>query len=88
MATSLEALIGLAISPSKVRADGQLTSPRSYGVYELPRSISGTRRFRLGNHPVRLHELEREFGACKLLYLFRQRLHAVAAAGILNGREP
>ena len=88
MATSLEALIGLAISPSEVRVDGQLTSPRSYGIYQLPRSVSGTRLFRLGNHPVRLYELEREFGACKLVHLFRQRSHAVAAAEILNGREP
>jgi hypothetical protein len=88
MATSLEALIGLAISPGEVRADGQLTSPRSYGVYQLPQSVNGTRLFRLGNHPVRLYELEREFGACQLVHLFRQRSHAVAAAEILNRGEP
>ncbi len=83
-----EILAGRAISPRGVRLAGSLTEPRSFGVYELPSSALGTRRFRLGNHPIRLHELEREFGSCKLLYLFLQRPDAVAMASVLNGREP
>jgi hypothetical protein len=76
-----------AISPKEVRPDGGLTVPRSYGVYELPAGSGATRRYRLGNHPVRQSELQREFGGCKLLYLFLQRSDAVQMASLLNGRE-
>lgn len=88
MAAVTATLATRAISPRDVRPDGPRTIPRSFGVYELLASTSGTRRFRYGNHPVRLHELEREFGSCKLLYLFLQRADAVAMASALNGREP
>jgi hypothetical protein len=77
-----------AISPGTVKPDGALTNPRSYGVYELPVSAGATRRYRLGNHPVRQLELDREFGGCKLVYLFLQRSDAVQMAASLNGREP
>lgn len=82
-ASTLEAR---AISPRDVRPDGPLTLPRSYGVYALPPSVSGTRRIRFGNHPVRLDELAREFGACTLRYLFLHRADAAAMAALLNGR--
>ena len=78
---------GRAISPTTVSPDGTLTSPRSYGVYELPMAVRATRRYRLGNHPVRQFELDREFGTCKLVYLFLQRSDAVQMAALLNGRE-
>ena len=80
-------LAARAISLRDVRPDGALTSPRSFGVYELPQAATGTRRFRLGNHPVRMRELAREFGTCKLVYLFLQRPDAVGMASSLNGRE-
>ena len=85
--TISEALESRAVSPLAVKPDGPLTVPRSFGVYELPPSVSGTRLFRFGNHPVRLHELEREFGSCKLLYLFLARTDAIDMASALNGRE-
>ena len=88
MSTAVKAVAARAISPRDVRPDGPLTLPHSFGVYELPSSASGTRCYRIGNHPVRLHELEREFGPCRLLYLFLQRADAVAMASALNGREP
>jgi|AntRauTorcE11898_2_1112593.scaffolds.fasta_scaffold32035_2 hypothetical protein len=87
MRTVINNLTSRTISPGDVRSDGSLTVPRSFGVYELPHSAPGTRRFRLGNYPVRLHELERDFGSCKLLYLFREREDAVAMASVLNGDE-
>ncbi len=71
------------IHPSAVKPDGTLTSPRSWGVYELPASARATRRFRFGNHPVRMHELEREFGACVLTYLFLSREDARQAAALM-----
>ena len=85
---TLNTLIQRAIAPSSVRPDGNLTRPRSFGVYELPASASATRRFRFGNHPVRLAELEREFKRCRLLYLFRVRDDAASVAGLLNSRQP
>jgi hypothetical protein len=87
MSSTIKALALKAISPKEVRADGTLTAPRSFGVYQLPKTTKNTRLFRFGNHPVRQHELEREFGSCKLLYLFRSRPDAVAMASAHNGRE-
>lgn len=75
-------------SPHAVRPDGALTSPRSYGVYRVPVSVGGSRRVRYGNHPVRMTELERQFGSCQLCHLFLHRGDAVAMAGLLNGEGP
>ena len=88
MSKSRESLAQLAVSPRSVRADGHLTIPRTYGVYELPPSAKSTRRFRFGNHSIRQHELEREFGSCKLVFLFHQRPDAANMAASLTGREP
>jgi hypothetical protein len=79
--------IGQEISPRQVRPDGPLTHPRSYGVYSLPSSAGATRRYRFGNYPVRLLELEREYGSCKLEHLFLSRSDAMAKAASLNGNE-
>ena len=87
MSTASQSIAARAISPREVRPDGWLTVPRSFGLYELSRSASGTRRFRFGNHPVRMRELEREFGSCELVHLFLQRKDALDLARLLNGRE-
>lgn len=73
-----------AISPKDVKPDGVLTMPRSYGVYQLSTSVGPTRTFRFGNHPVRMMELEREFGVCQLRCLFRSREEACSMAALLN----
>lgn len=83
---TMEALQAKAVSPDSVQPDGTLTVPLSYGVYELSDSVGPTRRFRYGNHPIRLRELEGEFPKCALRYLFLTRETAVAMASILNGR--
>ena len=44
MPTVIENLAARAISPRDVNPDGSLTVPRSFDVYELPSSWSGTRR--------------------------------------------
>ena len=85
MATSLESTIAKAISPRDVLSDGHLTSPRSYGVYRLPHGVTDTRCYRFGNHPVRMQELAREFGSCKLLHLFLSRADAELVARGYNG---
>jgi len=83
--TSIDDILRRAISPAHVRPEGTLTSPRSYGVYELPTRVGATRRFRFGNHPVRMRELQAEFGGCALRHLFLSRADAVAVARALNG---
>ncbi len=82
---SVEHILSRAINPSSVRPDGWLTSPRSFGVYRIPSSATSARSFRFGNHPVRQKELEREFGSCKLEYLFTDREDARAVALALAG---
>lgn len=79
-------IVNRAITPSSVRADGLYTLPRSFGVYQIPTSANTTRRYRFGNHPVRQRELEREFGSCKLEYLFTEREDAETVALALAGR--
>ncbi|MGY1521525.1 hypothetical protein [Luteimonas sp. A482] len=80
-------IVSRAIPPAAVKPDGPLTTPRSYGVYEVP-AATAARRFRFGNHPVRMQELERELGSCRLMYLFRQREDAAAIAAALNVGVP
>lgn len=81
----LAALRSRAIKTTDVRVDGPLTLPRSWGVYRLPADAGATRTYRYGNHPVRMHELEREFGRCSLEALFREREDARALAMALDG---
>ncbi len=82
--TTIEHIIQRAINPSTVRSDGCLTDPRSYGVYRIPSTAGSTRSFRFGNHPVRMRELEAEFGSCELEHLFRSREDAKAVALALS----
>jgi len=81
---SIDQIAKRTIHPSEVKSDGSLTSPRTWGVYELPESAGATRRFRFGNHPVRMHELEREFDGCALVYLFLSRSDAREAAALMS----
>lgn len=85
MPRTLEEMVARAVSPESVRHDGNLTSPRTYGVYALPINHGSTRRHRIGNHPVRQRELEVEYGNAKLLYLFKARPDAEAVAKFLDG---
>ena len=84
MTDTLASLISQAISPNAVRLDGSLTIPRTYGVFELSRSAGTTRKIRYGNFPVRQTELLKEFGACKLVHLFKKRDLAQRTAKLLN----
>lgn len=80
-------LLNRAVSPNRVIPDGNLTNPRSFGVYKIPTSATSRRRYRFGNHPVRMHELERDFGSCELLFLFLDRSDAMAVAALHNEGE-
>jgi hypothetical protein len=85
MTDSIDDVLKRAISPRSVTEHGTLTQPRSYGVYALPHTAGATKRHRFGNHPVRMRELESEFGSCKLEYLFADRRDAMLVATTLSG---
>ena len=83
----IQELLALSIDASRLRADGNLTLPRSYGVYRLTGSRKSGRLHRFGNQPVRLQELIRDFGGASLEALFTERTHAVELASLLNHRR-
>ena len=88
MGTTFEERIAIALVPEAAHACGAYTEPRSYGVYRLADDAGAVRRYRFGNHPVRQHELAREFGDCELVHLFLSRSDAEAVARHLNGLPP
>ncbi|MDC8771774.1 hypothetical protein [Roseateles albus] len=69
--------------------DGSYTIPRTWGVYKVAVVQDGTteQAYRLGNHPIRQHELENELGAAELVMLFSSRLDAVELKQLLNARS-
>ena len=77
-------LLALSIKASSVSADGNLTIPRTFGVYRLIGPKKSGREHRFGNHPVRLHELVRDFGGASLAALFNERKLAEELATLLN----
>jgi hypothetical protein len=86
---NLKRLIDRSIELDAVVVEGRYTSPKTWGVYRIDRLVSGQRgsAFRIGNHPVRQAELEREFGGADLIALFTTRIDAEETAYILNGRR-
>lgn len=83
----LEDLLQRAVDPARVHIDGTVSSPPSFGVYLVVDPETGAERYRFGAHPVRLQELEDQFGSCDLEYLFLQRADAAALVTLLNKRE-
>ncbi len=85
---SARQMLSLAVSETGLRADGQYTRPKTWGVYEIepPLGNQATRRYRIGNHPVRQRELEAEFGSAKRLALFTTRSLAEQLGRLLNAR--
>lgn len=86
MTGTIDSFQAKAVSPNSVSPDGPLTLPRTWGVYDIEPSDRehSTRRYRFGNHPVRQHELEREFGKVVLVALFLERTLATKLASALN----
>ncbi|PXX45184.1 hypothetical protein [Undibacterium pigrum] len=86
MPVSWNELIAKAIGPEGLKADGQLTLPRSYGVYEIKGAKQDT-IYRQGNYPGRLREIQKEFPEAALKYLFSSKEDAVQVAAILNSKD-
>ena len=81
----VQELLAKAVAPSSLRSAGLYTKPPSWGVYRIvPPKPSATRRYRFGNHPVREFELQREFGAAKVMAHFTVRALAEELATLLN----
>lgn len=80
-------LLAQAVDPSTLTPNGNLTSPRSWGVYELHMTRGASvLRFRIGNYPVRGLELEREFGLVRIVGVFTSRTTAEELQRLLNAR--
>ncbi len=82
-----EALLSLAVAPHTLSADGALTDPRSFGVYDLESPPAGVMRYRFGNHPVRMRELIAEHPQVRLLATFLNRHDAQALARLLREEQ-
>jgi hypothetical protein len=82
----VEVILQSAISSQSIVQVGSYTEPRTWGVYQLKPSPKNVTKkiFRIGNHPVRKNELERDFGAVELIALFSSRYLADELATILN----
>lgn len=83
----LKSLLAKSINPSALKPDGQYTSPKTWGVYEVERLLDGNRGkgFHFGNHPIRQQELIRQFGEAQAIALFEKRIDAEEVAYLLNG---
>lgn len=87
--THLKSLLAKSIDPSSVKSDGQYTSPKTWGVYQVEPLLEGKRGkgFHFGNHPVRQKELIRQYGEAQLVRLYEARIDAEEVAHILNGHH-
>ena len=84
---AIEAVLARAVAPHTLTADGSLTRPHSYGVYEVRNPPAGVTRYRFGNHPVRMRELIAEHQAINLIATFLTRDDALALAHLLREEE-
>lgn len=84
-------LFSKAVDPETLRPnpnDARYTVPHTWGVYELDGAecrVAG-KRFRRGNHPIRLQELKRESGKVKTIAVFSEEQLAKDLARLLNAR--
>ncbi len=81
---AMSKLMERAKSPASLRPDGSYTIPRSYGVYRITTSGNVGKRFRFGNHPVRMNELLNDFGDCEVVAIFLDRDDAKQLVSELN----
>lgn len=78
----------MSVAKASVLTNGSYTSPKTWGVYRIdpPRDAIPTKSYRIGNHPMRHRELEREFGRASVEALFKSRAQAEELAALLNAR--
>ena len=83
----LQALLANSVDPSELVAVGRYTSPRTWGVYKVPRLIKGTRgtAYHFGNFPTRGVELVSQYGEATAVAIYTNRLDAEELTYTLNG---
>ena len=84
-----EQLMAKAVDPKHYKADPEnrnWTTPRTWGTYSIPDEFvyGRKKKYRCGNHPVRMRELERDYGSVELIALFENRDDAKALADLKN----
>ncbi len=82
-----EALLAKMVNPKHYQIDPdnpQWTKPRTWGTFSIPDEFVCDRKkkYRCGNYPVRMKELERDYGSVKLEALFENRDDAKALADL------
>lgn len=83
----LQALVANSVDPNGLVVTGRYTSPRTWGVYKVPRLIKGTRgsAYYFGNFPARGVELVSRYGEATAVAIYTNRLDAEELAYKLNG---
>ena len=84
-----EELMARSVNPKHYQIDptnSLLTTPRTWGTYSIPGEFvfGRKKKYRCGNYPVRMKELERDYGSVKLEALFENRDDAKALADLEN----
>jgi len=84
-----EQLMAKAVNPKHYQVDpdnAQWTKPGTWGTYIIPDEFvyGRKRKYRYGNYPVRMKELERDYGSVKLEALFENRDDAKSLADLLE----
>lgn len=77
-------LMERAKNPSSLKLDGNYTIPRSFGVYRIVVAGNVGKRYRFGNHPVRMNEILSDIGDCETVAIFLDRDDARQLASELN----
>jgi hypothetical protein len=74
-----------ALNSADFVIDGSYTIPRTWAVYRIPTNQNKSSNiYRMGNHPVRKNELEREFGEISVVAIFNNREMAKELSIFLN----
>jgi hypothetical protein len=79
-----EALLLKSLKNSELVTDGKYTNPRTWGTYDICDNSKKSNRFRFGNHPVRMNELNRKYNTCHIVAIFSSRELACELANLLN----
>jgi hypothetical protein len=87
--TDFENLMQLAVDSTKFYIQRIYTSPRTYGVYAVINRLNHHqsnhgKKFRFGNHPIRQHELIKQYGTAEIQAVFLERHQAKIFADRLN----
>ena len=78
-------LLALTVPGHTLKSNGRYTSPPTWAVYCIESSTApSTRRFRSGNHPVRMLELERRYGKAERIALYPKKRLASELVRLLN----